>query len=129
MSIQGTIFGRLGRDPETRTAGQNTVTSFSVACDHFAGKGKGSNGGDKTTTWVNVSVWGPRGSALQTRLKKGKRVVATGELFERPWTDKAGVAQKSIDLDAKHVDIVDWDDAPPASAGSSAAPVDNDIPY
>jgi single-strand DNA-binding protein len=67
-----TIAGRIGRDAETRTAGSDTVTSFTVAVDQ-------RNGRDKTTNWWRISIWGKRGEALAQYLRKGDNVTVSGE--------------------------------------------------
>jgi len=67
-----TIAGRIGRDAETRTAGSDTVTSFTVAVDQRAGR-------DKTTNWWRVSIWGKRGEALCQYLRKGDNTTVSGE--------------------------------------------------
>lgn len=67
-----TIAGRIGRDAETRQAGEGTVTSFTVAVDQ-------RNGRDKTTNWWRVSIWGKRGETLCEYLRKGDNVTVAGE--------------------------------------------------
>lgn len=67
-----TIAGRIGRDAETRQAGNDNVTSFTVAVDQ-------RNGRDKTTNWWRVSLWGKRGDALAQYLRKGDNITVSGE--------------------------------------------------
>jgi len=67
-----TIAGRIGRDAETRNAGEGTVTSFTVAVDQ-------RNGRDKTTNWWRVSIWGKRGESLCQYLRKGDNITVAGE--------------------------------------------------
>lgn len=66
-----TIAGRVGQDATTRTVGDTTVTSFSVADDQ---KVKG----EKITTWWTCSIWGARGEALKQYLTKGNSVTVAG---------------------------------------------------
>jgi single-strand DNA-binding protein len=86
MSIQGTIIGRLGKDPETRTIGSGKqVTNFNVACDHGFGE-------KKTTTWVRVAWWGERAAKVAATLKKGSGVIFTGcEVYTRDHEGKTYV--------------------------------------
>jgi len=67
-----TIAGRIGRDAETRNAGEGTVTSFTVAVDQ-------RNGRDKTTNWWRVSIWGKRGETLAQYIRKGDNITVGGE--------------------------------------------------
>jgi single-strand DNA-binding protein len=81
-----TIAGRIGRDAETRTAGGDTVTSFTVAVDQ-------RNGRDKSTNWWRISIWGKRGEALGQYLRKGDNVTVSGEFS---LTEYEGKSQLNI---------------------------------
>jgi len=71
-----TIAGRLTKDAETRQAGSDNVTSFSVAVDDRQGK-------EKTTIFFDCSIWGKRGDSLREYLTKGTSVTASGDLSKR----------------------------------------------
>jgi single-strand DNA-binding protein len=77
-----TIAGRIGRDAETRNAGEGTVTSFTVAVDQ-------RNGRDKTTNWWRVSIWGKRGESLCQYLRKGDNITVAGEFSLSEYEGKA----------------------------------------
>jgi len=87
--IHATVIGRLGRDPETKEVGGDTVASFSVASDQGYGE-------KKTTNWVRVSVWGKRGLKLAQMLTKGDRVAVRGSLET---SEKDGKTYLSIRAD------------------------------
>jgi single-strand DNA-binding protein len=74
--LNATIAGNIGKDAETRQAGQSTVTSWTVAVEQ-----RGKDG--KVTTWVRCSLWGNRGDKLRPYLLKGGKVAAAGELTTR----------------------------------------------
>lgn len=93
-----TVTGRLGKDAETRSVGETTVTGFSVASDI-------GYGDKKQTIWLDCSVWGKRGSALQEYLVKGTKVTVVGELSEREYTDKNGVDKKSLSVRVSEIDL------------------------
>lgn len=76
--INVTVAGRLGKDAETRQAGNSSVTGFSVAGDTGFGDRKQSH-------WFNCSLWGKRGEAMQQYLSKGQEVVVIGEYSEREY--------------------------------------------
>jgi len=88
-----TITGHLGRDPESRAAGNTSVVSFSVAVTT-------GYGDRKTTTWWNVSIFGKSGEAAMKHLSKGDAVTVSGEAALRPWTDKEGNERQSLDINA-----------------------------
>ena len=59
--------GRLARDAELKDLGENKVCNFSV--------GSNVGFGDKQKTlWLDCSIWGRRGEALNDSLKKGQQV-------------------------------------------------------
>lgn len=68
-----TIAGRLGKDATLRsTASGDPVLGWSVAVDQRKGK-------EKTTLWVDCSLWGKRAEALEQYMTKGTVVCVTGE--------------------------------------------------
>lgn len=74
--LNAVAAGNLGKDAQTRQAGQTTVTGFSVAVEQ-----RGKDG--KKTLWVNCSMWGKRGETLAQYLTKGSRVAVSGDLTTR----------------------------------------------
>ena len=80
------IIGNLGRDPETRMAGESKVTTFSVAVTE---KYKGRDGQQQEKTeWVKVVFWGRQAEICEQYLKKGSSVYVEGKLETRSWDDK-----------------------------------------
>ena len=126
-----TIFGHLGKDPITRAAGSDSVTSFSIAVSRTWKQ----NGEKKEhTTWWRVQVWGKRGQTAATYLRKGSAVIATGTPELREYEDQDRVKRHSLELLN-----ADWsfaggkrDDAPAAPSApaesTSAAPSESGQP-
>lgn len=75
------IAGNIGKDAETRQAGSDNVTSFSVAVEDRKGR-------EKSTIWFSVDLWGKRGDALAQYLLKGERVCVAGDLSMREHNGK-----------------------------------------
>jgi len=65
--------GRLTRDPESTTYGENTVCRFSIAVDDGFGD-------KKTTDFFNCSAWGKQGESVQNYTKKGSLVLVEGKM-------------------------------------------------
>lgn len=85
-----TIAGNLGKDAEIRHMPDGTpVASFSVA---------DSQGRDKPTIWWRCQLFGKRAESLTPYLTKGAQVTVSGSVTERDWTDKDGMARKSMDV-------------------------------
>lgn len=114
---QITITGRLGRDPETRQAGGNTVCNFSVACD---------NGRDTEPTWYRVGVWGKQGETAQRMLAKGRKVVVAGTLKVSTYEGKT-----QLDVSANAWEFAD--SKPEGAQGpartSAPHPADDLVPF
>ncbi|MGE7726903.1 single-stranded DNA-binding protein [Bacillus cereus] len=65
--------GRLTRDPESETYGENKVCRFAIAVDDGFGD-------KKTTDFFNVSAWGKLGENVQQYTKKGSLVLVEGKM-------------------------------------------------
>jgi single-strand DNA-binding protein len=110
--IAGVVVGRLGGDAETRDAGGTPVVSFNIASDEYQGKGK-----DKLTTWVRVSYFGTRATAVASYLTKGKQIAVRGSLSLRPYESK-GEKRVSLEMRADEVQLLgSKDDAGGSSGG------------
>ena len=114
--------GRLGRDAETREAGDTTVTGFSVALDGYAG-------GERSTTWVDCTLWGARGAKVAHLLTKGTSIAIAGTGRLEIYTKRDGSQGAKITC---RVD--DWTFAGPRQSDNetqhttTAAPAPSDAP-
>ena len=116
--IHCTIVGRLGKDARA-IPGATGGASFSVACDHGFGD-------KRTTTWVDVTVWGKRGAGMLERglLPKGQVVAVRGEL----WTeDRDGKVWVKVNAD--EVQLVGGKPAGSDAAPARKAATDDEIPF
>lgn len=87
----GTFAGRIGRDAEIRfTQGGTAVAGFSLAVDE-------RRGGEKTTLWVDCSVWGERAEKLAEYLVKGTALVVAGQVGARAY-EKGGEVHAVVTL-------------------------------
>lgn len=124
-----TFTGRLGRDIEVRyLPNGDAAGSFSVGVDFGYGDKKG-------TIWARCTLFGKRVEALQQYLTKGQLVGISGELSERKWTDKEGVAKTSQEVRVNDVTLLGGktqQDAPKMASKGTAQPSDDDdnrIPF
>lgn len=126
LIITGT--GRLGRDAETRQAGSSVVTSFSVACDGFAN-------GEKTTTWVDCSLWGARGERVAQYLTKGAIVSVAGRGALELYTKRDGSQGAKVTCNVSEFTFAGGGerDAPreqaPGAPPAGKAFSDDDVPF
>jgi single-strand DNA-binding protein len=88
------VVGRVGKEPESKQAGQTNVTKFSVATSE---KWKDKSGTlQESTEWFNCVAFGKLGDICMN-LKKGSMVLVSGKMKTRNW-DKDGVKHYATDL-------------------------------
>jgi single-strand DNA-binding protein len=90
--LQLLCSGNITRDAVIRQAGRDNVCSFSVACNR---KVKG----EKQVTYIDCSMFGKRGEAVQPYLTKGTRVTVIGEFSTRVHENKTYLQCRVSELD------------------------------
>ena len=68
---QITVFGRVGKEPESKTYNDFQFTKFSVAASR---KVKGED----FTAWYNVTAFGKTGDVIKKYVHRGDRIVVSG---------------------------------------------------
>lgn len=119
-----TVSGVLAAEPEMKRAGQKEIGSGRMAV---------SQGPDKETIWFDLTCWGRYQAEALMRCEKGSRLVVSGKLNLRVWTDRNGTPRPALGID------IDAIEAPRRSGGqefgervaSAAAQHDttDDIPF
>jgi single-strand DNA-binding protein len=94
------ISGRIAQDMELRSTGKDPVTNIRLA--HSAGKD--ASGNDKTV-WIDVSLWGATAENTVKYLSKGDKVVVTGRLEQRTYTNKEGKDVTTTEIKAYQVEF------------------------
>ena len=112
------VVGRLTRDPELRrTQSDVAVASFTVAVDD---REKDANG-NKTTTFIDVTVWREAADNVAKFLRKGSLVGVDGRLRQRRFERKDGTKGSTFEIVA---DSVQFLEPKPKDAASNEAPID-----
>lgn len=102
MSASITINGRLGRDPETKFAGNGmAITHLSVVSN--TRKNVNGEWRDMDTSWWDVKAFAALGEAITDELRKGDLVTITGTIKQNKWTDKNGNERTSYEVLANTV--------------------------
>ena len=100
---QTIIVGNLGRDPELRYLQSGTaVCNLNVAVSE-SWNDRQSGERRERTTWYRVSVWGAQAETCNQYLSRGSRVLVTGTVSARGYTNNAGEPAASLDLRARDV--------------------------
>jgi single-strand DNA-binding protein len=111
---QCTFMGRLTKEPELRATQSGTpVASFTIAVN----RRKDSNGEQKTD-FFDCVTWRNRAEFASRYLHKGQRVVVTGAMQKRDYTDKNDVKHWVAELIVENIYFADGK----AENGRSEAP-------
>jgi single-strand DNA-binding protein len=128
MSNVVVILGNLSRDPELKEVNGDAILKLGIA-DNVGW------GDRQTTNWFNVDYWGrKRAESLLNILTKGARILVSGELTVRSWTNEQGIEKFSNDIRADKITLL------PKAGGQSGAStpqpvsnavgsVDDDMPF
>ncbi len=95
--VQALVVGYLGRDPEPRYTPQGIpLTIFSVAA---------SRPGEEEVepVWFRIVCWRRLAELTRQYLRKGRPVLAEGDLDITSWVDRSGRQQAAIELTASTV--------------------------
>lgn len=94
----GHFSGNIGRDAETKTVGDTTVTNFSLAINTGFGE-------KKSTLWVACALWGSRGQKLEQYLTSGSKVAVSGDIDVRAYSAKDGTAKAEMTCNVQRVTL------------------------
>lgn len=83
------IFGKLGKDPESKPAGTTTVCNFSIATREYIA-GKNGAEGKEHTEWHSITAFGKTADTIAKHLRKGDSMLVSGKLQTQKWVDKDG---------------------------------------
>lgn len=100
-----TVSGNIGEPALKFTSSGKAVLEFPLAENHSK---KNAQGGwdEDGTTWRRVTVWEKKAEVLGEVLKKGDRVLVTGQERLREYEAKDGTTGKSLELTAREVGII-----------------------
>ncbi|MEU7140850.1 single-stranded DNA-binding protein [Nocardia sp. NPDC046473] len=102
--IQMTVAGNLVADPEIRaTPNGNVVTHFTVASTPRQLNQKTGQWQDGQTSFMRCQVWRDQAENVAESLHKGDRVVVSGTLSQRSWTDENQQKHSVWELQAEDV--------------------------
>lgn len=97
---QITVFGRVGKEPESKTYNDFQFTKFSVAASR---KVKGED----FTAWYNVTAFGKTGDVIKKYVHRGDRIVVSGQLEIREYDREDGTKGNSINIRMQDFSLVE----------------------
>lgn len=118
------IAGRLTRDPELKyTSSGKAYCRFGLANTRYYKTKDGERRED--TVFVSGSVWDAQAEWIGERLKKGRPVLVEGSLTSYEFEDKqTGQKVSRIEIRARRVTPLDWDDDGRSGNAPARSPVD-----
>ena len=123
-----TVVGHLGRDPEmSYTPSGTAVTKFSVASSRKWTDGNGER--KEQTTWFRVVAWQKLAETCSNYLHKGSKVLITGRMESRKYTDKDNVDRETWELIADGMTMLDSAPQRQDGTGQREADLNADIPF
>ena len=112
------LVGRLTRDPETRQAGETTVTRFSIAVDR-----RFKQDGGQAADFPSCVAFGKTAEFISKYFHKGMKIALEGRIQTGDYTDKDGVKHYTTDVIAEAVEFAE---SKKADAGETPPPTTNE---
>ena len=98
------IIGNLTADPELRfTQSGVAVASFTIASTPRRFDKQTNDWVDGEALFMRCSIWRDAAENVAESLEKGSRVIASGNLKQRSFTDREGNNRTSIELDVDEI--------------------------
>ena len=127
-------IGRVAQDPELRQTPDGTpVLGLRLAVD--AGYGQ-----NKSTLWMDGSLFGKRAEALAPYISKGDQIGINGELSMDNWIDREGRERQTLRLRISEVTLIsnkseqqtaadNTANSAPSQPDSGGGSFEDDIPF
>lgn len=126
--------GRLVKDVDFRTVGENSVARFTVAVDR-----KYKKDGEQTADFISCVAWGKTAEFINKYFQKGSGIYLEGRLQTGSYTDKDGKKVYTTDVVVEQVEFPIGGKSNGTSADANkeesggfqdvAASIDEEIPF
>lgn len=133
------LVGNLGRDPESRSSGDTTITNITLATTHrYRDQQKGVQ---DDVEWHRIVFFGRVADIAANYLKKGSQAYVEGRLHTRKYTGKDGVERNQTEIVGETLQLlgnratagasqpVPYDSRPAVTSATASRKQDNDIPF
>ena len=114
------LIGNVGKEPEVKYIDHGVcVASVTLATTERAYKLKDGTEVPERTEWHNIVLWRGLAEVVEKYVHKGDRLYVEGKIQSRDWTDRQGIARKSIDIVVDNMELLS---PKPAGAAQLTAP-------
>ncbi|MDT5010602.1 MAG: single-strand DNA-binding protein [Mycobacterium sp.] len=125
-----TVVGRIITDLRRRQVGDQEVISFRMASNSRR-RGDDGTWEPGNTLYITVNCWGKLVTGVGASLRKGRAVIAVGQVYTSEYDDREGVRRSSLEMRATSVGpdlahaLVSITDTVPPSARTAAEAEDD----
>jgi len=99
------VEGNLTRDPELKTiAGDFALCKFTIGSNRSYTKKNGEV--VKESSFFDITTWAKLAETCAKYLKKGSRVLVSGNLRKDTWKDKDGTMKNNVYVEGKSVNFL-----------------------
>ncbi|MBS5977732.1 MAG: single-stranded DNA-binding protein [Actinomyces urogenitalis] len=99
-----TLIGNLTADPEMRfTPSGLAVASFTVASTPRTFNRQANEWQDGEALFMRCTIWRDAAEHAAESLRKGMRVIATGRMAQRSYTDRQGIARTVVEMQVDEI--------------------------
>jgi single-strand DNA-binding protein len=116
-----TVVGRIITDLRRRQVGDQEVISFRMASNSRR-RGDDGTWEPGNTLYITVNCWGKLVTGVGASLRKGRAVIAVGQIYTSEYDDREGVRRSSLEMratsvgpDLAHALVSITDTVPPAA--------------
>ncbi|MEK7288167.1 MAG: single-stranded DNA-binding protein [Elusimicrobiota bacterium] len=102
------VAGRLTRDPEVRFLPSGKAVAKIGLASSRRYLNKTTNNWEEEVAFVDVTAWGDAAQRIKDRLHKGSPVLVEGRLKYREWDAKDGTKRRSLDVEARRVQFLEY---------------------
>ncbi len=97
------LMGRLTKDPDVSYANSGTtIGRFTIAIDR-----RFKREGQPEADFFNCTTFGKQAEFVEKYLKKGTKILLSGELQNNNYTDKDGVAHYSVNVIVNEIEFAE----------------------
>ena len=131
------LIGNVGQDPQVKYLEQNVcVAQVRLATTERGYTLQNGTQVPDRTEWHNCIFWRKQAEVVEKYVRKGDKLYVEGKIQTRDWTDRQGVARKSIDIVVDNMELLSPKQAGPAptqpaqpETPATVAPSENDGKY
>ena len=119
------LIGNVGADPQVKYLDQGVcVAQVRLATTERGYTLQNGTQVPERTEWHNCIFWRKQAEVVEKYVHKGDRLYVEGKIQSRDWTDRQGIARKSIDIVVDNMELLS-----PKPAGAAQPTAQNSLQH